>query len=46
MTLTIQDIRAAAERLHGHVLDTPCLPSRTLGEMAGCDFSERGLTIH
>ncbi len=37
MTLTIQDIRAAADRLRGHVLDTPCLPSRTLGELAGCE---------
>jgi threonine dehydratase len=34
--LTVEDIRAAAERLRGHVLDTPCLPSRTLGDLAGC----------
>jgi threonine dehydratase len=34
--LTIDDIRAAALRLRGQVLDTPCLPSRTLSEMAGC----------
>jgi threonine dehydratase len=37
MTLTIDDLRAAATRLRGHVLETPCLPSRTLGEMAGCE---------
>lgn len=37
MTLAIQDIVAAAQRLRGHVLDTPCLPSRTLGELAGCE---------
>ena len=37
MTLTVDDIRAAAGRLHGHVVDTPCLPSRTLGELAGCE---------
>ena len=37
MTLSIEDIRAAAERLRGHVLDTPCLPSRTVGELAGCE---------
>jgi threonine dehydratase len=37
MTLTVEDIRAAAQRLHGHVVDTPCLPSRTLGELAGCE---------
>jgi threonine dehydratase len=35
--LTIDGIRAAAARLHGQVLDTPCLPSRTLSEMAGCE---------
>ena len=34
---TIDDIRAAATRLQGQVLDTPCLPSRTLGELAGCE---------
>ena len=36
MSLTLEDIRAAAQRLRGHVLETPCLPSRTLGELAGC----------
>jgi threonine dehydratase len=36
-SLTAADVRAAAERLRGHVLDTPCLPSRTLGELAGCE---------
>ena len=35
-TLTIDDIRAAASRLRGEVNETPCLASRTLGEMAGC----------
>lgn len=28
----------AAERLRGQVLDTPCLPSRTLSELAGCEI--------
>src|SRR5512137_1976734 len=37
MTLAIQDIRAAAERLRGHVLETPCLPSRTLSTLTGCE---------
>jgi len=37
MTLTVADIRAAAERLRGHVLDTPCMPSRTLSAIAGCE---------
>ena len=35
--LSADDIHAAATRLRGHVLDTPCLPSRTLGELAGCE---------
>jgi threonine dehydratase len=37
MTLGIEDIRSAAQRLHGHVVETPCLASRTLGELAGCE---------
>ncbi len=36
-TLTLEDIEAAARRIKGQVLETPCLPSRTLGEMAGCE---------
>ena len=36
-TLTIEDIRAAAQRLQGHVINTPCLPSRTLSSIAGCE---------
>jgi len=35
--LTVDDIRAAAERLAGEVTRTPCLPSRTLTGLAGCD---------
>lgn len=35
--LGFDDILAAADRLKGQVLDTPCLPSRTLSEMAGCE---------
>jgi threonine dehydratase len=37
MQLAADDVRAAAGRLRGHVLDTPCLPSRTLGEVVGCE---------
>src|SRR5436190_5078634 len=37
MTLTADDIHAAAARLHGHILDTPCLASRTLSAIAGCE---------
>ena len=36
-SLTIHDIRAAAERLRGEVIDTPCMPSRTLSAMTGCE---------
>ncbi len=35
--LGIDDIRAAAERLRGQVVDTPCLHSRTLSVMCGCE---------
>ena len=34
--LTLADIRAAAARIEGGVVRTPCLPSRTLAEIAGC----------
>lgn len=36
-TLTAADVHAAAERLRGQVLDTPCMPSRTLSDIAGCE---------
>ncbi len=36
MSLTLADIQAAASRLAGHVLDTPCVESKTLGQIAGC----------
>jgi threonine dehydratase len=36
--LTVDDIRAAAGRLVGEVTRTPCLPSRTLTELAGCEI--------
>ncbi|GAP37763.1 threonine ammonia-lyase [Piscinibacter sakaiensis] len=35
--LSADDVRAAAQRLHGQVLDTPCLPSRTLSAICGCE---------
>src|SRR4051812_30018799 len=37
MSLTLDDIRAAAQRVHGHVVETPCLRSRTLGDIVGCE---------
>jgi threonine dehydratase len=35
-TVTLADIQAAASRLAGQVLDTPCVESRTLGQILGC----------
>ncbi|WP_309645405.1 threonine ammonia-lyase [Phenylobacterium sp.] len=37
MTLSIDDIRAAAGRLSGHIERTPCRHSRTLSEITGAD---------
>jgi threonine dehydratase len=37
MTLTANDIHAAAQRLKGHIFDTPCVPSRTLSAITGCE---------
>jgi threonine dehydratase len=36
MGVSFADIEAAAARLHGQVLDTPCVESKTLGQIAGC----------
>jgi threonine dehydratase len=36
-TITIDDIRAAARRLQGEVSETPCLRSRTLSAICGCE---------
>jgi threonine dehydratase len=35
VNVSLQDVQAAAELLRGHVLDTPCLHSRTLSELTG-----------
>ncbi len=35
--VTIDDIRAAAERLRGQIENTPCLHSRTLSQITGAD---------
>ena len=37
MTLALEDIRAAAARLNGHVERTPCRLSRTLSEITGAE---------
>jgi threonine dehydratase len=36
-SVTIDDIREAAKRLQGEVSETPCLPSRTLSAICGCE---------
>ena len=36
-SLQLDDIRAAAARLRGQVVDTPCLHSRTLSALCGCE---------
>jgi threonine dehydratase len=35
--VTIDDIRAAAARLRGEIIDSPCLASRTLSQICGCE---------
>jgi threonine dehydratase len=37
MTLTLDDIRAAARRLDGHIERTPCRYSRTLSQITGAE---------
>ena len=36
-SITLDDVRAAATRLLGELADTPCLPSRTLSAICGCE---------
>ena len=36
--LSLHDIEHAAERLRGHVLDTPCVASRTLSNITGAEL--------
>ena len=38
MTVTIDDIRAAARAIAGSVVETPCVKSQTLSEIAGCEL--------
>jgi threonine dehydratase len=37
MPVTLKDIEAAAQVIKGHVIETPCLPSRTLSEITGAE---------
>jgi len=36
--VTLADIHQAAELLKGHIVETPCIPSRTLSAIAGADI--------
>jgi len=36
--VTVQDVRAAAGRIQGALERTPCLPSRTLSRLTGCEL--------
>jgi threonine dehydratase len=36
--ISLADVRAAAEALRGHVERTPCLRSRTLSQITGCEL--------
>lgn len=38
MAITLKDIEAAAERISGAVLRTPCTPSVALSEITGCEI--------
>ena len=38
MTVTLDDVRAAAAALHGNIAAPPCLPSRTLSEITGAEI--------
>ena len=37
VTVDIDDVRAAAARIAGQVVQTPCLHSRTLSQLCGCE---------
>jgi len=38
MSVTVEDIRKAAEQIAGEVVRTPLVPARRLGEMLGCEL--------
>jgi len=35
--VTLEDIRAAAKQIRGHIIATPCVPSRRLSEVTGAE---------
>ncbi len=38
LPVSLADITAAAAVLRGHLVDTPCIPSRTLSKICGCEI--------
>ena len=38
MTVTVAEVRAAAAALRGSIVETPCLHSKTLSAIAGCEL--------
>lgn len=37
LPVTLDDIKDAARALSGHIMDTPCVPSRTLSQLTGAE---------
>lgn len=38
LAITHEDVVDAAKALHGHLVDTPCVPSRTLSQLTGANI--------
>ena len=38
LAVTLADIKDAAQALAGHIMDTPCVPSRTLSRLTGAEI--------
>ncbi|KPF88190.1 threonine dehydratase [alpha proteobacterium AAP38] len=37
LSVTLADVKEAAKALSGHIMDTPCVPSRTLSQLTGAE---------
>jgi len=35
--ITLEEIRSAADQIRGHIVETPCVPSRLLSEITGAE---------
>lgn len=46
MTITLEDVRAAAARIAGHLPRTPTVPAPRLGDMAGCRMHVKLENLH